>query len=136
MDKVTADLKGADFDKKLVWRTQEGFSVKPMYRSEDIQNLKTTDSLPGQFPYIRGTKTHNNWLIRQNIAVTDINAANQKALDILEKGIDSIGFSIDSDAINPDAIASLLIGIDPVKVELNFKTCLKISVELDRKLVV
>lgn len=26
MDKVTADLKGADFNKKLVWRTNEGFN--------------------------------------------------------------------------------------------------------------
>ena len=29
-DKVIADLKGADFDKKLVWRTNEGFNVQPM----------------------------------------------------------------------------------------------------------
>lgn len=34
MEKVTADLKGADFNKKLVWRTNEGFNVKPMYRAE------------------------------------------------------------------------------------------------------
>ena len=36
MKKVTADLKGADFNKKLVWRTNEGFNVKPMYRAEDM----------------------------------------------------------------------------------------------------
>ena len=51
--KVVADLKGADFDKKLVWRTNEGFNVQPMYRAEDIADLKTTDSLPGEFPYVR-----------------------------------------------------------------------------------
>ena len=38
-DKVIADLKGADFDKKLVWRTNEGFNVQPMYRAEDIVGL-------------------------------------------------------------------------------------------------
>jgi methylmalonyl-CoA mutase len=43
--KVEADLKGADFA-KLVWRTNEGFNVQPMYRAEDIKDLKTTDSLP------------------------------------------------------------------------------------------
>ena len=32
IDKVTVDLKGADFNKKLVWRTNEGFNVQPMYR--------------------------------------------------------------------------------------------------------
>ena len=31
MEKVTADLKGADFEKKLVWKTNEGFKVKPFY---------------------------------------------------------------------------------------------------------
>lgn len=30
MEKITADLKGADFEKKLVWRTNEGFKVKPI----------------------------------------------------------------------------------------------------------
>ena len=46
MEKVTADLKGADFEKKLVWRTNEGFKVKPFYRMEDLEGLKTTDALP------------------------------------------------------------------------------------------
>ena len=57
--KVEADLKGAPFDKKLVWRTNEGFNVQPMYRSEDIADLKTTNSLPGEYPYVRGTRTEN-----------------------------------------------------------------------------
>ncbi len=46
--KVETDLKGADFNKKLVWRTNEGFDVQPVYRAEDIADFKTTDSLPGQ----------------------------------------------------------------------------------------
>ena len=37
MEKVTADLKGADFEKKLVWKTNEGFKVKPFYRMEDLE---------------------------------------------------------------------------------------------------
>ena len=49
MEKVTADLKGADFEKKLVWRTNEGFKVKPFYRMEDLEGLKTTDALPASF---------------------------------------------------------------------------------------
>ena len=39
--KIVADLKGADFDKKLVWRTNEGFNVEPFYRNEDIEGLST-----------------------------------------------------------------------------------------------
>ncbi|MEF2643790.1 MAG: hypothetical protein U0M50_06980, partial [Paramuribaculum sp.] len=39
--KVEADLKGVPFEKKLVWRTNEGFNLQPMYRAEDIADLKT-----------------------------------------------------------------------------------------------
>ena len=63
--KVEADLKGADFNKKLVWRTNEGFNVQPIYRAEDIADLKTTNSLPGEYPYVRGTRTANDWLTLQ-----------------------------------------------------------------------
>ena len=34
---ITADLKGADYQKKLVWRTTEGFNVRPYYRAEDLE---------------------------------------------------------------------------------------------------
>ena len=40
MDKITADLKGADFNKKFVWKTGEGFDVMPFYRKEDLESLK------------------------------------------------------------------------------------------------
>ena len=36
LDKIEVDLKGADFQKKLVWRTNEGFNVQPFYRREDL----------------------------------------------------------------------------------------------------
>ena len=56
MEKIRADLKGADFNKKMVWKTAEGFDVMPFYRKEDIENLWFVNSLPGEFPFVRGTK--------------------------------------------------------------------------------
>ena len=95
MDKIEVDLKGADFQKRLVWRTNEGFNVQPFYRREDLKDLKTPDSLPGEFPFVRGNKKDSNaWYVRQNIVVDDVKAANAKALDILNKGIDSLGFKL------------------------------------------
>lgn len=123
MEKVTADLKGADFDKKLVWKTNEGFSVKPMYRAEDIEGLATTTSLPGEFPYVRGTKTDNHWLVRQEIEVCDAAAGNAKALNVLMRGATSIGFDISRELVNANDLATLLNGIDPVAAELNFRCC-------------
>ena len=124
MAKITADLKGVPFEKKLVWKTGEGFNVNPFYRAEDIEGLKTTESLPGEFPYVRGTKVNNDWKVRQEIKVTDFKAANEKALDILDKGVTSLGFFMKGGDVNAENIATLLNGICPQCVELNFSTCL------------
>jgi len=122
MDKINTDLKGADFNKKLVWKTNEGFDVKPFYRMEDIENLMYINTLPDQFPYLRGTRVNdNNWLIRQNIEVTNYSDANRKALTILMKGIDSLGFIIpDPQSINEKNFDLLLERIFLGGVELNF----------------
>ena len=136
MEKVTADLKGADFEKKLVWKTNEGFKVKPFYRMEDLEGLKTTDALPGEFPYLRGTKKDNNeWLVRQEIKVECPKEANAKALDILNKGIDSLAFRVKAKELNAEYIETLLEGICAECVELNFYTCQGHVVELAELLV-
>ena len=56
MERIHADLKGADFSKKLVWKTNEGFEVNPLYRMEDIDKLLYINSVPGEYPYLRGTR--------------------------------------------------------------------------------
>ena len=67
-DKIEVDLKGADYQKKMVWRTNEGFSMEPFYRKEDVDQLATVNALPGEFPYVRGNKAADNeWYVRQDI---------------------------------------------------------------------
>lgn len=123
MDKITADLKGADFEKRLVWKTNEGFSVRPFYREENMEKLGHLDSLPGEFPYVRGTKLSNNWLVRQNIEVSDLASANNKAKELLTKGVNSLGFLFEDAAlVEADTIKSLLKGINTADVEINFST--------------
>lgn len=130
MDKIVADLKGADFEKKLVWKTNEGFNVQPFYRREDISGLKATESLPGEFPYVRGTKRDNEWLVRQDIQVTDFAQANQKALALLGKGVDSLGFRINKSDISKENLNILLDGLELTAIEINFHTCNMHSVKL------
>lgn len=131
--KVEADLKGADFNKKLVWRTNEGFNVQPMYRAEDTAPLKTTDSLPGQFPYVRGTRENNDWLTRQDIIAEDASEANAKAKDVLTKGVTSLGFKVKE--ATAETVATLLDGIDLEKVEINLNCCPGKALELGKVLV-
>ena len=131
LDKIEVDLKGADFNKKLVWRTNEGFNVQPFYRREDVLKLKTPDSLPGEFPFVRGNKKDDNtWYIRQDIVADDAAEANKKALDILNKGIDSLGFRIPGEKVSAAFIETLLDQIFCDIVEVNFHTCQRHALEL------
>ncbi len=136
LDKIQVDLKGADFQKRLVWKTNEGFSVQPFYRREDVEKLQTPNAMPGEFPFVRGNKKDNNlWYVRQEIEASDAKAANAKALDVLNKGIDSLSFRIPDDAVSADFIEQLLDGIYCDVVEVNFNTCKRHSVELAQILV-
>jgi len=118
---VIKDLKGADYDKKLVWRTLEGFNVRPYYRAENLKNLKHIAYAPGQYPFVRGTRKNNNWKIRQNFCAKDVIDANKKALDVLMKGVDSIGFRLDErESLSKNEFDALLDNICLTAVELNF----------------
>lgn len=129
--KVEVDLKGADFNKKLVWRTNEGFDVQPVYRAEDIAGLETTKSLPGQFPYVRGTRTDNDWLTRQNIIADTAAEANSIALDVLNKGVTSLGFRVKEASDVP----TLLKDISLCAVEVNLDCCPGKAVDVAKALV-
>ncbi|MBR3859388.1 MAG: methylmalonyl-CoA mutase small subunit [Bacteroidaceae bacterium] len=123
-EKAVADLKGADYEKKLVWKTNEGFAIQPFYRREDIASLATTNALPGEYPFVRGNKKDNNeWCVRQDIEVTDYAEANAKAVNAVERGATALGFKIKGKMLSAEGIETLLKGIRACCVELNFSTC-------------
>jgi methylmalonyl-CoA mutase len=84
---------------------------------------------------VRSTRKNNIWYVRHEIDVKDFVEANQKALKLLERGVTSLGFHIPKNAISIENIATLLDGIEPDKVELNFKTCISRTVELAKVVV-
>ncbi len=117
---IKKDLKGADYEKKLVWRTIEGFKVKPYYRAEDLEGLEYLDSNPGQEPYTRGKHTADNvWEVRQDIHVADPAEANRIALDAVSRGATSLGLCAKQIA-SVDDMAVLLRGIYINAVSINF----------------
>jgi methylmalonyl-CoA mutase len=110
-EKILEDLKGADYEKKLVWNTLEGIKIRPYYRTEDLENLSHVKSLPGEYPFVRGAGVNNNhWDIRQDIDEEDPVKANYLALRSLEKGADAVGLNV-HEVENPESLAALLKGI-------------------------
>ncbi len=116
---VIRDLKGADYEKKLIWRTEDGINVKPFYRSEDLEGLTAIDSLPGEFPYLRGTRSSNAWRIRERIEVTDLRTANETARKAVSAGAEEIAFVLDKLRLESAAdLAALMEGLEcPVHFE-------------------
>lgn len=121
-EKIREDLKGADFEKKLIWKTPEGIRIKPVYRSEDVPGLDYRHTLPGQYPFVRGTKAGDNrWHIRQPVLVENVAKANLKALVLIERGITSLEFVFTRKHIlSQDEFESLLQHIPLHTTAINF----------------
>ncbi|HWR35296.1 MAG TPA: methylmalonyl-CoA mutase family protein [Clostridia bacterium] len=91
---IRKDLKGADYDKKLVWRSDEQIAVKPYYRRQDLDGLdRQLAAAPGDFPFVRGTRSTPGWAVRQEIDELDVRKANQYAREALRGGADEVCFA-------------------------------------------
>jgi methylmalonyl-CoA mutase len=119
---IQADLKGADYEKKLIWKTLEGISVKPYYRKEDADGVSwLLNNLPGEFPFARGTKkTDNNWEIRENIYEQDISAANAAVKHALDRGAEAVCFLHGQNVKSKADFDALVAGLDLNKLYFDF----------------
>ena len=105
--KIQADLKGADYNESLIWKTNESIDVKPFYHPDELVD----------FPNISNTKV-SEFKICQSIFVADEKKSNKKALDALQRGAESIKFVIPSNNIS---INELLQDINLSSTELLFE---------------
>ncbi len=107
--KIQADLKGADYNDTLIWKTNEGINVKPFYHRDDFE---------GKEPLHVAS---NHWNIGQCIFVSNEKAANDKAANAIERGAESIKFIIPNKDIS---IEELFLNLDltstPIHLELQF----------------
>lgn len=77
--KIQASLEGENYDDDLLWKSDEGVTVKPFYTSDDRHNTRI--ALPDK-----------NYAICQSILVDDIRVANGLALENIRKGVNAIQF--------------------------------------------
>jgi methylmalonyl-CoA mutase len=85
---IQFELNGADYNETLVWESLEGIKVKPFYHNDEIEiNLNA----------IVPTKP---FAIVQNIFVHDVKKSNVRALETLQRGAESVRFTIESESIS------------------------------------
>jgi methylmalonyl-CoA mutase len=118
---ILRDLKGADYEKKLVWTSPEGIPVRPYYRSGDLDKLISSDFNPLEFGFKRPAEGKSNaWLIRQDIEVTDFDQAKDKARYLLSRGVESIGLKTD-ELHTVEAIRDFLKDLPLGEAEFSFE---------------
>lgn len=103
---IQFDLNGADYNEALVWESPEGIKVKPFYNADDLKNsdfeVKTKAS---------------DFKILQNIFVHDVSKSNKRAQDTLNRGAESIRFTIENEAVS---IADLMQNLPIQKQQYYF----------------
>lgn len=105
--KIQADLKGADYNDTLIWKSNEGIDVKPFYHADEFSSL----------PNVSSSKA-TQWNICETIFVADVEKSNAKAQELLNKGTESLKFIIPSEDIS---IETLLKNIDLNNTKLFFE---------------
>lgn len=119
-EKAKIDLKGADFERKLVWRTDDSINIQPFYTAEDATGSETTAKIYKAFNKNENSDNARFWYNYREIIVADAKTANEEALDALEnRGADAILFNLQGND-NVD-FAALLKGIAPQHCGVSFK---------------
>ena len=85
--KIQYDLKGADYNENLVWKSLDGIDVKPFYH-------------PDETPVPTKVNPPETWAITQQIYASNAEKANKKAQEILKKGAESIWFILASEEVD------------------------------------
>ncbi|MDR1129360.1 MAG: methylmalonyl-CoA mutase family protein [Prevotellaceae bacterium] len=134
---IVKDLKGADYDRKLVWKTPEGFNVRPFYSAADLENLQHLKYAPGEFPYVRGVRCDNNWKISQTIEPDSrgVAADNSLILSILMRGVNSITCRVRGEGLSDSDFDVLTKDIEFPYIEINFRPCCRAALKTLRQVV-
>lgn len=104
--KIQVDLKGADYNKTLIWESPEGIKTKPFYKREDNEeHLLENQTCP------------EKWNIGEQIEVSAAKEANTKAIAALAKGAEALLFSLPKKQISPDELLSGISTSIPVYLE-------------------
>ena len=94
-NRIQYELAGADYNTTLIWESLEGIKVRPFYHQEDRASF-TVD-----------TKT-SKWSILQPIYIHDVEKSIQNALTSLQKGTETLYFTVPHTGID---LTQLLVAL-------------------------
>ena len=116
--KIQFELDGADYNQTLVWNSPEDIQVRPFYHGDEFKGIAAVHTKASQFK------------ICQNIFVHDLAKSNLRALDSIERGAESIRFTIHKETVD---IAKLLENLPLEKVAIYFNLTF-LSVDFVKKI--
>ncbi|TDD98798.1 methylmalonyl-CoA mutase subunit beta [Flavobacterium cellulosilyticum] len=116
--RIQYELNGADYNETLLWESPEGIKVKPFYTSDDLESGFDSNTKASQFKIV------------QNIFVHDLEKSNKRAIDSINRGAESIRFTIDNETID---IQKLLVNIPIEKIAIYFNLTF-LSIDFIKKL--
>lgn len=94
--KIQFELDGADYNETVIWNSPEDIQVKPFYHTDEFSKTCTA-------------KTHaSDFKICQNIFVYDIEKSIQRALNTIERGAESLRFTIQNEKIDVQKLLETL----------------------------
>lgn len=102
--KIQYDLKGADYNEELIYKSRDGINIKPFYTADDV-----SEGFQVSPP--------KEWKICEKIFVASVDISNHRALEVIKRGAESLWFIIPSEETD---LTTLLKGISSEKVSLHF----------------
>ena len=111
---IRETVTGPEYPAKLIWHPEEGLAVKPYYRAEDLKGLQFLDAVPGEFPFVRGTRATGGWRIRERVHAADPEEANREACAAVRAGAEEIAFYQAIASLSD--VALLLANLDEIPV--------------------
>jgi len=103
---IQFELKGADYNETLIWNSPEDIQVKPFYHKDEFAGTSKVKT------------TATKFRICQNIFVQDLEKSNARAIDSINRGAESIRFTIEDEKTD---VAKLLqnIPLDTITIYFN-----------------
>ncbi|TDP02549.1 methylmalonyl-CoA mutase subunit beta [Flavobacterium sp. 245] len=83
--KIQFELDGADYNQTVIWNSPEDIQVKPFYHDDEFTKSASVQTQA------------SNFKICQNIFVFDIEKSIKKAINTIERGAESLRFTIENE---------------------------------------